>query len=526
MGSSALDLDKHRLALLAAKSDVVNGRAAASWALFAYEKANELKLLDSGGGGPDELAKRFQSGCIMYGLCRLLEPTTGVPRIVLIHWVGEEVLDSRREVCAGHLPAIRAFFKEAHLVLKASRVEDVNQEKLTCRLSLVAPPEQPPQEAAFPKKDLSGDPEEVVGTNYQKTNAVLEILHTKRSSFWAQAEKEEEERRQEEKRRAQEERRHWERLRMEDERREAAERERRVQEKERLIEEHRKQQAQREAEEHRWEEARRREQARALAGTSPRSWASEAAPEAGPGVEQPPRRSFFQTRAQLGSSSAVGDPGPGLPRRPFLRYQRSLTESAYIFRRPAEPDLPGSFEASAAPPVGPKPGTAPKPASPPASTPPAHRQAESGPPPCTLLCPPSPALACALNGTPAEPPHLAPSPESEHFPGQESPLLTPLGSCSPPAEEIQAPSHAPEGPMSPGPAQPSNGRAVDWEELPSPTANSPPRAGLGETALERGASPGPAPGQAGSVLSSGHRGSEGERGRAEQGNRPQDGRTA
>uniref|UniRef100_A0A670ZS61 Uncharacterized protein n=1 Tax=Pseudonaja textilis TaxID=8673 RepID=A0A670ZS61_PSETE len=102
--------------------------------------------------------------------------------------VGEEVLDSRREVCAGHLPAIRAFFKEAHLVLKASRVEDVNQEKLTCRLSLVAPPEQPPQEAAFPKKDLSGDPEEVVGTNYQKTNAVLEILHTKRSSFWAQAE--------------------------------------------------------------------------------------------------------------------------------------------------------------------------------------------------------------------------------------------------------------------------------------------------------------------------------------------------
>ncbi|XP_026532294.1 drebrin-like isoform X4 [Notechis scutatus] len=330
MGSSALDLDKHRLALLAAKSDVVNGRAAASWALFAYEKANELKLLDSGGGGPDELAKRFQSGRIMYGLCRLLEPTAGVPRIVLIHWVGEKVLDSRREACAGHLPAIRAFFKEAHLVLKASRVEEVNQEKLTCRLSLVAPPEQPPQEAAFPKKDLSGDPEElVVGTNYQKTNAVLEILHTKRSSFWAQAEREEEERRQEEKRRAQEERRHWERLRMEDERREAAERERRVQEKERLIEEHRKQQAQREAEEHQWEEARRREQARALAGTSPRSWASEAAPEAGPGVEQPPRRGFFQTRARLGSSSALGDPGPGASPGPAPGQAGSVLSSGH-----------------------------------------------------------------------------------------------------------------------------------------------------------------------------------------------------
>lgn len=42
------------------------------------------------GGGPDELAKRFQSGRIMYGLCRLSEPATGVPRVVLIHWVRAE----------------------------------------------------------------------------------------------------------------------------------------------------------------------------------------------------------------------------------------------------------------------------------------------------------------------------------------------------------------------------------------------------------------------------------------------------
>ncbi|KAG8134251.1 hypothetical protein E2320_007384 [Naja naja] len=517
MGSSALDLDKHRLALLAAKSDVINGRAAASWALFAYEKANELKLLDSGGGGPDELAKRFQSGRIMYGLCRLSEPTTGMPRIVLIHWVGEKVLDSCQEACAGHLPAIRAFFKEAHLVLKASRVEEVTQEGLTCRLSLVAPPEQPPREAAFPKKDLSGDPEElVVGTNYQKTNPVLEILHTKRSSFWAQAEREEEERRQEEKRRAQEERRQWERLRMEEERREAAERERRVQEKERLIQEHRKQQAQREAEEHRWEEARRREQARALAGTSPRSCASEGAPgqvrSSHPGgassrqehgwAPPPP----WETQAQE-CHGALSFATSAASRNPLTSFAPCRTGP------PSQ--LPG-FSGS---PRQPQARHCPEPASPPASTPPAHRQAESVPPPCNPLCLAPPALACAWNGTPAQPPHLPPSPESEHFLGQESPLLTPPGSCSPPAEEIQAP----EGPMCPSPAQGTNGRAMDWEELLSPTANSPLRAGLGETALEKGATPGPAPGQAGSVLSSGHRGSEGERGPAKQGNRPHDG---
>ncbi|KAM3831512.1 uncharacterized protein M6D78_011765 isoform 2-T2 [Vipera latastei] len=501
MGSTAVDLDKHGLALLAAKNDVVNGRAAASWALFAYQKANELKLLDSGGGGPEELARRFQSGCIMYGLCRLSEPATGVPRIILIHWVGEEVLDSRQEACAGHLPAIRAFFKEAHLVLKASRVEEVTQQGLTRQLSLVAPPEQPPPEAAIPKKVLSGGPEELV--------------------------REEEERRQEERRRAQEERRRWEHLRMEEERREGAERERRVQERERLVQEQRKQQAQREAEEHRWEEARRREQARALAGTSPRSSASETEPEAaGPGSQQPPR-GFLQARERRHSSSASGDPGPGVPRRPFLRYQRSLTESAYIFRRPPGPNLPASFQASAAPPIAPKPSTVPHPASPTTGTLPAQREAEAVPPPphCAPPCLPPPALSWALNGTPPkpasrpQPPHLPPSPEPEPSPGQERPLLATLGPCSPPAEESLPPSHTPEGQVSPGPAQGTNGRAMDWEELPSPTAESPPRAGVRETAPKKGASPGAAPGQAGTV----QRGSEGERRRAEQGNRPNHG---
>ncbi|XP_007443679.2 drebrin-like isoform X7 [Python bivittatus] len=276
-------------------------------ALFAYEKSNELKLLDSGGGGPDELAKRFQSGRIMYGLCRLSESAAGTPRIVLIHWVGEKVSDSQQEACAGHLPAIRAFFKEAHLVLKASRAEEVTREGLTRRLSLAAP-----SGAVFSKKGMGSDPQELVGTNYQKTNPLLEILHTKRSSFWAQAEREEEQRREEERRRAQEERRHWECLRMEEERREAAERERRVQEKEKLIQEQRKQQAQRDAEEHRWEEARRKEQAKAISGMSLQRQPSEKARQevAMPGLQQPhPPRGFFQKRDRLGSASR--DPGPG-----------------------------------------------------------------------------------------------------------------------------------------------------------------------------------------------------------------------
>ncbi|CAI5785010.1 drebrin-like protein isoform X2 [Podarcis lilfordi] len=440
MGSGGVNLETHSLALLAAKGDVASGRAAASWALFSYEKANELKLLDSGAGGPDELARRFQSGSVMYGLCRLPDAATGQQHVVLISWVGEKVSEQQKQACAGHLPAIRAFFKEARLVVKASRAEEVTQEGLRHSLPLAAPPGGP--EAA--KKAPLGDPQELVGTNYKKTNPALEILRTKRDSFWAQAEREEEQRREEERRRAQEERRRWERQRMEEERREAAERERRVQEKEQLVQEQRKQQAQLEAEERRREQARweqqQQERAKALAEQSPLSGSAEKATEAAALASQRPHdpRDFFHQRERSGS--AVGAPEspsptggrPGPPRRPFLRHQRSLTESAYIFRgpdaaparRPSGDFLPSPRSPQAAPLPSPR---LPK-------TPPARNQ---DPEPRS---PPPPALE---SRTP-----LAPSPPG----GSPTPLLAPalLDSGDPartqPLAEALAPPEALRGP--------------------------------------------------------------------------------
>ncbi|XP_053109079.1 drebrin-like [Hemicordylus capensis] len=353
MSTRAVNLEKHRLALLAAKGDVVSGRAAASWALFAYEKSNELKLLDSGAGGPEELAKGLQRGSVMYGLCRLPDARTGHPLIVLINWVGENVPDARRQACAGHLPAIRAFFKEARLVVSAGRAEEVTQEGLQRSLALVPPPG-----GAAPKKAPLGDPQELVGTNYQKTNPALEVLRTQRDSFWAQAEREEAERREQERQRAQAERRRWERKRVEEERRETAGREQRIREKEQLLQEQRKQEAQLKAEE------RRREGPRwDSAGTA---WQHSDTP-----------RGSFQQRGRSGSASGAPEllsPTGGsaaTPRRPFLRYQRSLTETAYIFRGPdpAGASLPCARPQAAAPPsppVSPKPlaGSVPSPPAP------------------------------------------------------------------------------------------------------------------------------------------------------------------
>ncbi|NXK14461.1 DREB protein, partial [Herpetotheres cachinnans] len=151
----------------------------------------------------------------------------------------------------------------------------------------------------------------------------------------------------------------------------AAERELRFREKERMIEEQRKEQARLEAEERRKEKARwvsgaaglggpgalgghglpicalspqeqqQREHEEAMRDRGRRSESIEKAAEAAVLVSQRSQnpRDFFRQRERSGSTSSTPLPAPHLgtrpgARRPFLRYQRSLTESAFIFRRP------------------------------------------------------------------------------------------------------------------------------------------------------------------------------------------------
>ncbi|XP_038034802.2 drebrin-like [Anas platyrhynchos] len=486
-------LDRHRLALLAAKEDVGNPRAATNWAVFAYEKHHDLKLLDSGAGGADELAAKFCASSVMYGLCRLRDPNTGAPRIVLISWVGEKTPESQRQACAGHLPAIRAFFREASVVLSARRAEEVTQEGLSRALAQLAPAAAPPARRAPP-----ADTEELVGTNYRKTNPALEIRRTQRDSFWAQAEREEEQRKEEERRRLLEERRRWERERMEEERREAAEREQRFREKERLIEEHRKEQARLEAEERRKEKARweqqQREHEEAMRERSRRSESIEKAAEAAVLVSQRPQnpRDFFQQRERAGSTSGAPLPaGPGGARpgarRPFLRYQRSLTESAFIFRRPEPPPSPSPLDPGAfraAPPTSPRRPPPPLPASPAGTGPPprcaaagALSPAGAGPPPTLPGSPP-----------PASPPGSGP-PDGTRGAEPEPPRGTPgLGSPSSPGGGLPLPSPPWQPP--PGPAALSPTGSAGAEALPLP---SPPSTPLDEEGPPPGTPPLPSP---------------------------------
>ncbi|XP_044133668.1 drebrin isoform X1 [Bufo gargarizans] len=229
----------HRLELLAAYHDVIHEQTPVDWALYTYEDGtDDLILAASGGGGLPDLASHFENQKVMYGFCSVKEPHAMLARYVLINWVGEDVPDARKCACASHVPEVAEFFQGVDVIVNASNVDDIDPLAINQRLSngsgrLASPVLQRLQI----KDEGTADP---VGTNYQKTDAAVEMKRINREQFWEQAKREEEERKQEERQKAIEERLRFEQERMEQERKEQEERERRYQEREQQIEEHRK----------------------------------------------------------------------------------------------------------------------------------------------------------------------------------------------------------------------------------------------------------------------------------------------
>ncbi|XFF89720.1 PREDICTED: drebrin-like protein isoform X5 [Capra hircus] len=256
----AVNLSRNGPALLEAYERVVNEKSSTDWALFTYEgNSNDIRVAGTGEGGLEEMVEELNSGKVMYAFCRVKDPNSGLPKFVLINWTGEGVNDVRKGACANHVSTIASFLK---------------------------------------------------GSVYQKTNAVSEIKRVGKDSFWAKAEKEEENRRLEEKRRAEEERQQLEQERRERELREAALREQRYQEQggeaglqSRKYEQH--------------EVVSRNREEQELVCPQP----------AHP-------REIFKQKERAMSTTSISSPQPGKLRSPFL--QKQLTQ----------PDTPISREAA------------------------------------------------------------------------------------------------------------------------------------------------------------------------------------
>uniref|UniRef100_A0A8C5MQB0 Drebrin like n=1 Tax=Leptobrachium leishanense TaxID=445787 RepID=A0A8C5MQB0_9ANUR len=236
----AVNLSKNGAALQAAYKDVVDGKTKTDWALFTYEgNSNDIRMAGSGDGGLEELVEELSSGKVMYAFCRVKDPNSGLPKYVLINWTGEGVNDARKGACANHVSTMANFLKGAHVTVNARAEEDVEPESVMQKVAKASGANY-----NFHKENSRGHdaPQGPVGSVYQKTNAMSELKRVGKENFWAKEQKDEEDRKLDEQRRANLESERLDRERKEREQREADQREKRFRERAGEIDAQRKQQ--------------------------------------------------------------------------------------------------------------------------------------------------------------------------------------------------------------------------------------------------------------------------------------------
>ncbi|XP_026125493.1 drebrin-like b isoform X3 [Carassius auratus] len=340
----SVNLSKNGPALTAAYKEVVDEKSQTNWALFTYEgNTNDIRLAEKGDGGLEELVEELNSGKVMYAFCRVEDPNSGLPKYVLINWTGEGVKDARKGQCANHVSSMANFLKGAHVTINARAEEDVEPEAIMQKVAKASGANYSFHKESNRFRD-SG-PQGPVGSVYQKTNAMSEIKRTNKDTFWAQAEKDEEKRLQEEKRRAAEERQRLEKERKDREVKEAELREKQAKERASQIDEQRKYQQKQEAEnrgqqKQQWEEEERKQTAQK---PFRRGESVEKANEAAALVSQRsvnPREMFRQREMGINpanTDNTQSSPKPGRLNSPFLSKQSCDPEP---FRSPVRQASP------------------------------------------------------------------------------------------------------------------------------------------------------------------------------------------
>ncbi|XP_023596213.1 drebrin-like protein isoform X3 [Trichechus manatus latirostris] len=284
----AVNLSRNGPALQEAYGRVVAEKSPTDWALFTYEgNSNDIRVAGTGEGGLEELVEELNSGKVMYAFCRVKDPNSGLPKFVLINW-------------------------GAHVTINARAEEDVEPESIIQKVAKASGANYSFHKESSRFQDTG--PQAPVGSVYQKTNAMSEIRMVGKDSFWAKAEKDEENRRLEEKQRAEEERQRLEEERQERERREAARREQCYQEQDHESSLRRKPEQQQEV----------------VSGTGADQQSA---------CQQPMHpRDIFRQKERAMSTTSIPSPQPGRLRSPFLQKQLTQPETP-VTREPVPASL-------------------------------------------------------------------------------------------------------------------------------------------------------------------------------------------
>ncbi|CAH2265713.1 drebrin-like protein B [Pararge aegeria] len=197
----AINLEKHKEALVAAWKDVLDEKTDTNWALFGYDGlTNDLKYISKGDGGLTELIDDFNSGKIQYAFLKVDVPNGSISKYVLINWQGEGAQTVRKGTCANHIKHVAQLFTGFHLTMHARTEDDLDEKNIMDQLAKTG--------SAFNFKTSRS--EELpksgpVGTTYRKVNPVQEINSKERDQFWLKEEQEEKKRVEAERKRREEE---------------------------------------------------------------------------------------------------------------------------------------------------------------------------------------------------------------------------------------------------------------------------------------------------------------------------------
>ncbi|XP_067088251.1 drebrin-like protein B [Osmerus mordax] len=437
----AVNLSKNGAALTAAYKEVVDSKLDTNWALFTYEgNSNDIRLADKGAGGLEEMVEELSSGKVMYAFCKVQVLNSSLPKFVFINWTGEGVRDSRKALCANHVSSMATFLKGAHVTINARAEEDVDPETILNKVAKASGANYNFNKESSKHSDV---PRGSVGSVYQKTNALEEIQKTNKDNFWAQSQRDEEARRQDDSRRAEEDRQRTERETKERDELEAAQRDCRAKERASVIDQQKSYQKQQETEvaEQQRQQTEQQERVRKPAWGIHSAASVQKANEAASLISQRsfnPKEVFIQRDQSAGLNNGSATFKPGKLQSPFLS-QKSTEREA-----PSQPLTPA--------PLLPKNTASPVPTPSPASPVPTPSPASPVPTPSPAIsASPVPALSPVVPASPV--PALSPALPASPVPAL-SPVLpaSPVPALSPALPASPVPALSPALPASPVPA--------------------------------------------------------------------------
>ncbi|KAI8840462.1 hypothetical protein BJ741DRAFT_530497, partial [Chytriomyces cf. hyalinus JEL632] len=110
---------------------ILSEQSRTNWAIFGYDRmSNDLKVIESGDGGLDELAEEWDDSKILYAVARVVEPISNLPKTVFISWCGDGVPVAKKGLFHHHVNDAVKFFKGFHVHINARAEIDVTPDAI------------------------------------------------------------------------------------------------------------------------------------------------------------------------------------------------------------------------------------------------------------------------------------------------------------------------------------------------------------------------------------------------------------